>query len=206
MSAVAEKDLDLGALAADATQRLGELEEARLRLAPEALTDKTVAGELASVESEIESCRQVLERVRLARSEYERREKQAETDAAEAARQSHLAEARRLQGEREKAATAFDRAAKTFAEKLRAFDLITSAQEAELRRAHAQQAADIARPRPWQFELALEHALRGAGCPRGILRTHTLSGAEHVPLSQINPLAALDARPIDTDLKKEVTP
>jgi chromosome segregation ATPase len=199
MSAVAETpaDIDLGALAADATRRLGDLEEARLRLSPESLTDATVAGELSRVESEIESCKQMLERVRLARTEVERRELQAQADAAEAARQAHLAEARRLQAERRKQAAVVDKAASVYAKALREFDRITSAQEAELRRAGDRTAADIARPRPWMFELALAAALRDAGCPHGILRVEALAGAEHVSQSAIRPLGLSDSRPIE---------
>lgn len=191
--------VDLGALAADATTRLAELEEQRLRLSPEALSDSEVAAELADIESAIVSCRQVLERVRLARVETERREHQAETDVRERARQECLAHARRLEGERRKAAAAVDKAAAVFATQLRAFDRITTEQEVQLRRAGERQAADIARPRSWMFELALAHALRAAGLPRGALRVEALIGAEHVALSQIRPLAELDPRPIEPE-------
>lgn len=195
MSATAEK-VDLAALAADATRRLGELEEQRLHLAPEALTDKKAAAELADVESEIAACRRTLERVGLAREEQQRRVLAAEASAREEARQAHLAEARRLQAERETAAVAVDKAAAVFAQKLRAFDRITSEQESHLRRAGDVTAAGIARPRPYLFELALERALRDAGCPYGILRTETLTGVNRVPMAQIRPLVESDARPI----------
>lgn len=64
----ARPSVDVDAIAADATSKLAELEQQRLRLAPAALTDSQVMAELDDVESEIRSCRRTLELVALTRT------------------------------------------------------------------------------------------------------------------------------------------
>ena len=60
--------VDVDAVANDATNRLVELEAARVRLARGALVDSEVRAEFRQVEHEIASCKETLELVKLARS------------------------------------------------------------------------------------------------------------------------------------------
>lgn len=61
-------EVDIAAVANDATNRLAVLEETRVRLAPDALVDGEVMAELEQVEHEIRSCKRTLELVSLART------------------------------------------------------------------------------------------------------------------------------------------
>lgn len=61
-------EVDVDAVAADATSRLAELEQQRVRLAPGALTDSEVMAELEQVEHEIAACKRTLELVSLAQA------------------------------------------------------------------------------------------------------------------------------------------
>ncbi len=189
MSATAEK-VDLGGLAGDATRRLGELEEQRLRLAPESLVDAEVAAELGDVESEIRSCKEVLERVRLAGQERERREVEARQQAAQAEREKALKEARKLATERATAAVKVDEAARAYADALKHWDRLTSLQEAALRRAGRDGAAS--RPRRWAIESGLKVALREAQLPSGIIELGISMGDTALTTSQLHPLAEID--------------
>lgn len=60
--------VDVDAVANDATNRLAELEAARVRLARGALVDSEVRAEFRQVEREIASCKETLELVKLAQS------------------------------------------------------------------------------------------------------------------------------------------
>lgn len=60
--------VDLDAIEADATARLPELEQVRIRLAADALVDSEVRDEYEQVEREIQGCRRTLEMCSIARS------------------------------------------------------------------------------------------------------------------------------------------
>ena len=65
----ARPSVDVAAIAADATSKLAELEQQRLRLAPRTPDRQSeIRAELDDVESEIRSCRRTLELVALART------------------------------------------------------------------------------------------------------------------------------------------
>ena len=60
--------VDLDAIEADATARLPELEQVRIRLAADALIDSEIRDEYEQVERDIQGCRQTLEMCSIARS------------------------------------------------------------------------------------------------------------------------------------------
>ena len=122
------------AIRADAQRRVVELEAQRSRLAPEALTDADAKAELADIESELAEARKALELADLADSENVRRQQQAITDAAQAAKDSALAEAHELQGEREKAVKAVDAACERYVAALVNCRSICDRQAADLAR------------------------------------------------------------------------
>lgn len=108
--AVTDQTVDLEALEEDAKRTLGELTEARARLALDALTDATVAAELEDVESEIRSCEQALERAQLAHTEKARRASEAAEKAAREAREAAAARVAELTAELQTAGAEVDAA------------------------------------------------------------------------------------------------
>lgn len=182
---------------AEVEARMAALRDERQRLSLDALTDAGARKRLAAVERQLDECEAELDRVELARREQARRQAEAIEAAENERRQQALTHARELQAEREKAAHAVDLAAARFARELRKFDRITTEQETTLRRVGARNAADMARPRSWQIEAALMHALREAGCPHGIIALEAFAGPAHIGPGWVRPLAESDARPIE---------
>jgi hypothetical protein len=199
--ATTEPPVSLDAMQADTETRLAELRQRRQELSLDALTDQGVAKRLATVESDIATAESALERVGLARAEGQRRELQARSEAEAERRANALQQARALQSEREKGAAAVDAAAKAFAEKLAAWDQITTRQESALRVAgRTGYAGSAVRPQPWMVECAVQHHLSAAGCPRGVMRLGSFMpgpGASQ-PASRVRPLAELDFRPVES--------
>jgi hypothetical protein len=111
----------LGAIQADARERLETLREQRARLAPEALVDAAAKAEMANLEDEIRAAETALDLVEVARGETGRREYEASEAAARAVREQGEAEARELQPQIHLAAVELDAAAHAFAERAAAY-------------------------------------------------------------------------------------
>jgi hypothetical protein len=186
---------DFDALQADALAELEQLREQRAHLALESLTNPKAAARLGKVEEDVREAERRIERIDLARSEAERQALEAEHAAEAQARADALQRARGLQAERQRLAGQVDEAAAAYAAALRAWDRVTTDQEASLRLAGwPGDTAAMARPRPWMIECGLAHALRTAGCPRGIIELGSVVG---LPQQHIRQLAAADARPVE---------
>ena len=84
------------AIRADAQQTVTELEAARARLAPEALSDPKVRAELEAIDVRLTQARSTAELVDLAESETARREREATEVAEREAREHASAEAAKL--------------------------------------------------------------------------------------------------------------
>lgn len=78
----------LGAIEADASQRVRTLREQRQRLAPEALVDTSAKAEMVSLEDELREAERALELVDVARGESGRREAEAAERAESEAREN----------------------------------------------------------------------------------------------------------------------
>ncbi len=176
---VQTEPLDLDALEADAERRLGELQEQRQRLAPEALTDADVAAELAGVDSEVRECEQALERVRLARVEQGRRAADAHAEEERARRAAAQAEADKLDHEFET-----DIAPKLDDALSELFKLTAALDANRIERARWSAEAGRAVSASWwqgvriRLEAAWHFHAKGSGAPAGLL---ALEGAALSP-------------------------
>jgi hypothetical protein len=179
-------DLNLHALRADAEVRLVQLREQRGRLSPEALTDPDVAQELEDVESQIAATEAELARIGRAGTEAERRAVQERTESETARRESHLAEARRLQGEREQAARLCDETAAAYAAALRGHFDVCGRQDQALNLAGER----VAPSPPWGPTVGLIHALRAAGTPPGMIELASMR-------AKVGPLAESDPKRVE---------
>jgi hypothetical protein len=190
VTAIAVTDVDLETLEKDAKRTLGELTEARARLALDALTDATVAAELEDVESEIRSCEQVVERSRLAHGEKGRRAAAAAAEAAREARERAMTQARALQSDRERGAAAVDEALSELARQVAAWLGICDAQNRALEASGRRPVAAHARGRALALDAAFAFAMRVV--PRGILQLEGPVSPRHVV-----PLGQGDMRPVE---------
>ncbi len=193
MSATVVTDPDLDAIEAAARAQIGRLEQARARLSLDALRDPDVREEVADIEHQISDAEREIERIALARTEGERRERQAVVDAEAERRAVALKEAEKFHAQRLKAAKAADEAAAVYAAKLRQWDQLTTAEEGALRRAGRPADADAARPRSWQIEAALRYAIVNAGNQPSIVRLEAFSGGASVGPRNVRPLAESEA-------------
>lgn len=147
------------AIRADALRMVAELEAARARLSPEALSDPDVRAEIDSIDGQLAQARATAQLVDDAERENARREREAIEVAEREAREQAAEEARGLQPAIRKAAQRVDTAAGVFAESVAAF-----------RELRDQQAAALARTgvrgrqyRPGLVAGALQVALRARG-------------------------------------------
>jgi hypothetical protein len=185
-----EQTVDLEALEEDAKRTLGELTEARARLALDALTDATVAAELEAVESEMRSCQDALERAQLAHGEQGRRAAAAAAEAAREARERAMERAQALQADRERAAVAVDEALGELARSVGAWLSTCDAQDVALEQSGRRPVAVHARGRALALEAAFAFAMRPM--PRGILQLEGPVSPRHVV-----PLGQGDMRPVE---------
>jgi FtsZ-interacting cell division protein ZipA len=86
----------LGAIQADARERLETLREQRVRLAPEALTDAAAKAEMLNLEAEIAAAETALDLVEVARGETGRREREATEQAEREHREAENAAALKM--------------------------------------------------------------------------------------------------------------
>jgi hypothetical protein len=185
------ESVDLDRIEEDATARLGELVDMRQRLSLDALVDSAVRSELESVESELRSCQEALERVALARGERGRRDAAAAEAAETVAREVALGEARRLQVDREACAAVFDEAAEGLAAAATAFLATCDAQDVFLARAGRPVGQGGRRARQLAVDAAFRCAMGSA--PPGVLQLDGLPpGVRHM-----KPLVSGDARPVE---------
>jgi hypothetical protein len=164
--------------------RIAQHEQARSRLALDAMTDDAKARELADVEARLAGAQAELARLGLARAESQRREKAELAQAERQARKDRQKRASELQAERQKAAAKIDKTARAFADALAAHQAIAAAQAGVLD-------ADWQRvlPAQWQIECGLAHALREAGAPTPF--------EPSAMVRYIAPFAALDPHLVD---------
>src|ERR1019366_1133032 len=162
-----EQTVDLKALEEDAKRTLGELTEARARLALDALTDATVAAELEAVESEMRSCQDALERVGLAHGEQGRREAAAAAEAARAAREAAAARVAELTAELQTAGAEVDAAFATVAVAVGKWLGLAEARDEESRAAGSRPGANAHALRAIQLDGAFRFGTRAL--PMGVL-------------------------------------
>jgi hypothetical protein len=168
-AAVAEPDPpepgSLEAVRADAARSVVELEEAKARLAPEAIAgDPDVLAELRLIEGELAHARATSELSHLAEGETARRAREASEAAARAAAEAAEAEAQALQPQIRKAAERLDVQASTFAECAVAFQELKEAQAGAVGRTRrGQEAVRGRRFRRREVAAALFVALRERG-------------------------------------------
>jgi hypothetical protein len=170
----------------DAERQLADLKEQAERLAPEALTDETIAQELCGVESEREAAERQLQLARLARSEIDRREQVAKDEAERVAREKLLTQAAKLAARLPAAAQAVDEAAAQLAKAIAAHrDLYDRELALRMEAGVAEQPSGWHRP---PYDLALRFALREAGVTDSI---------------EQGPAAAVKPRPLFTQTHNE---
>ena len=174
----------LGAIQADARERLETLREQRARLAPEALVDAAAKAEMANLEDEIRAAETALDLVEVARGETGRREREATASAEHAAAVAAEAQAQTLQPQIAKAAQRVDTAAGVFAESVTAFRDLREAQAGAL--ARTPRGAEAVRARqykPARVSEALSVALR----ERGVKIEGVVGSARDEPLAATEP-------------------
>jgi hypothetical protein len=161
-----EQSPDLDAIEEDARRRIGELTEARGRLSLDAIGDEAARQELANVESELAAAEGELQRVELARTEFGRREQEAQHQVEEKRQRAAQRRADTLERELAKDAAAVDEGAQLFATALAAF----IAREGELQRELrlAGNGPSVVHTSSSRFEAALKNALGNAGVPGAI--------------------------------------
>jgi hypothetical protein len=175
------------ALVQDAATQISKLAIQAQLLEPDAKRDPRIKQELEALRSERAAAEAVLrELLQGARDE----EQAAETEAAsaEADRQHHLAEARRLGIERVEAAKAFDQAARQFALSLEGYHRLCQQQANELTAMGHRGAADAARPRAHRVTCALAYALRQVKVPAGAIDAPSVSPSHVRSLLDADPV------------------
>lgn len=171
------------AIRADAQQTVTELEAARARLAPEALTDPKVRAELEAIDVRLAQARSTAELVDLAESETARREREATEVAEREAREHASAEAAKLVPVIAKARADVDRKAIAWATSVAALRDLT---EQRMHHVAGAQPNDLMAIRSARFRedavvSALKAALRGRvdlGSDLGASRRDVLLVAE----------------------------
>jgi hypothetical protein len=155
----------LEAIRADAARSVVQLEEAKARLAPEAIAgDPDVLAELASIETELSRARAVSELSDLAETETARRAREAREQAERQAHEQAEQQAQALQPQIVKAAARLDTAASTFAEAVAAFRDLKQLQAGAIAGTDRGPEAVRARSyRPQEVASALYVALRARG-------------------------------------------
>lgn len=155
---------ELAAIEQDARRRVGELEDARQRLALDALTDADAARELGEVEAALADTRAEIERVGLAASERERRGVESRERAAQDAAAAALAEADKLGTKLAAQAAKVDRAAQAFARETAVYaSLHAQCHQALVAAGERNYGTGAAPTSP--VAAALHFALREAGAP-----------------------------------------
>lgn len=149
----------LGGIERDARQRVTELEDARRRLAPEALTDGDVARELSQIEDELAAAERALERVPAARRELTRRDAEARSAERQQQRANVLAEIAESDVQRRKLASTIDAAFAKAAKALSAYQAVCGRQVTILNAIGEVELASPRRYRDQRVEAALRHAL-----------------------------------------------
>jgi len=187
--------VDLDALSADADAKLAELRPQLARLSLDALTDPTVAAELADVQSEIASAESALAQVALARQEQGRRDSQAAAEAEAQRRAEALDSACVIQVEREAAAASFDAAADALAAATWRWLRACDRQDVALREAGRTSGSGAARARPFALQGAYQRAMRDT---RGVLALEAT-----VPPREQKRLADADVRPVEPKMTTE---
>lgn len=193
MSAVAEpQPLDFDAIEAEINGTIQRLEQARQRLALDALGgDEEIRAELLNVESELGAARGELARLDLARAETARRELEAQKESRRLAEDAAIHRARKLQVDREHAVRDIDRACGKFAEAVATYARV--AQQQQIALAEAGVRPDLrsgARLLPIRIEGAVKHALREHRAP------HALD-LPPIPVAHVRPLKQTDPRIVD---------
>jgi hypothetical protein len=153
MAAVAEQNVDLDAIEAEAREQVDALREDRARLALDGLSDPDAAGELLVVEARLAEAEDALERVGLARRESDRRGVEARSQAERDLQAAALAEGQRLQGERVKAAQAVDQAAEQWVAAVGEYQRVSHEQAAQFRAAGRR----VSAPNGWPVEASLAY-------------------------------------------------
>ena len=193
MTAAAEpRTVDFDALEGEMNETIQRLEQARQRLAFDALGgDAEIRSELNSVESELGSARGELARLDLARVEAARRELEAEKESRRAAQDAAYSRAREIQAEREKAVRAIDSTAAKFAAAVADYARCCQRQQIALTEAGVR--PDLrsgARLLPIRVEGALKAALREHRAPNAL-------DLPPIPVSLVKPLQETDPRIVD---------
>ncbi len=203
MSALAEAtetrpgdDFDLLALQADAEDNIERLRRDVSRLSLDSLGgDPEVRAELLDCERQLGEAEAEVVRIERARVEAERREMERDQTAFNARQAAALKDARRLQGERAKAAEAVDVAAVAFTDAIVAYVTACRDQQGKLRAAGNVDLAHIARPVGFSIEAAFAHAMREQtfrGALRGLWERMPL-----IPVGHQRPLAEADAKVVE---------
>jgi hypothetical protein len=192
-------EVDLDEIEQKIQARIGELQRRRQELSIQALSDKSVATEMVTIERRLGAAQVELQRVDLARAEQERlnaEARQAQVDEHQAAA---LERARGLQPKREKAAAAVDKAAVAHVEAVCAFVEVCRSQQAELREAGRPDTAQLARPFGYGIEAAFAYAMREATTLRanGLRGIGVWERLPFIPPMHQKPLAESDVRPIE---------
>ena len=180
--------LNLAALERDARKRLAELRDQRQRMSPEALVDDRVRSELDDVESQIRAAEAELRRIELAGTEHDRRAQQERTDGEQARRDGHMAEARRLQPEIEKAIATFDRELGKAMAALRRYHDLSIAQLQQLGAAGQRPQ----HPGAWVVNAAVKYHLQRADIPPGVVEIGGDVRARAEPLADSHPRPNLE--------------
>lgn len=169
----------IGAIEADASERVKALREQRQRLAPEALVDTSAKAEMVSLEDELRGAERALELVDVARGESGRREAEAAAKAEREARENARRAAVKLEPGIAKRKSEIDRLLALAASETRGL--------ADMQQTYnAHRAAAGVDPfnlkstafRPDSVESAVAFHFEGTGCFRGPGRNYPLVRTE----------------------------
>lgn len=182
--------VDFDALEVATQENIGQLREARQRLALDALGDEDAREELGNVERELADAEAELGRIALARVEDDRRAAAGRQVELDERRQRAFNRAREIQVRRQAAALGVDSAAAAFAHAIGEYASAVREQQAAL--TEAGRSPSSARLLPMLVEAAFALELGRAGVGGAIFDRLPVIQPRH-----LRPLAESDPRPVE---------